>query len=155
MGTLPRAVVVGLVLVLLLFVASLVVTSNGTGGPVKPEDNWVTRLAGGFVKKRPLGPADLQGNCVRGGGFEVDPAVRCSVTIAKTGAAVRIIKIRLDSGIKLRLELVPKDSRALSVQLDLDAGMRTTDKLSIGRDGGQLFLTCTSTPLLPCTAALG
>ena len=151
-GKLPKAVIVALVLVLLLFVVSLVVTADGNDGKVNLEDNWLTRLAGGFVEKRPLELGELQGDCVGGGGFVVTPGTDCRVTIAKSGAAVRTMTITLASGSKLTLDLVPADSRSLSVHLSLDPGNPTISNLSVGRDGGQLFLACTSTPTIPCGA---
>lgn len=155
MGKLPKVAIVGLVLVLLLFVVSLVVTANGSGGPVALDDNWLTRLAGGFAEKRPLDPSELQGSCVSDGGFIVQPGVSCSVTIVEAEAAVRTLTITRASGSKLGLDLVPADPNSLSVQLTLDSNMPTINNLTVGREGGKLFLTCTSSFTVPCVAGLG
>jgi hypothetical protein len=154
-GKLPKVAIVGLVLVLLLFVVSLVVTANGSEGPVALDDNWLTRLAGGFAEKRPLDPGELQGSCVSGGRFIVQPGASCSVTIVEADAAVRTLTITRASGIELGLDLVPADPRSLSVQLTLDSNMPTVSNLTVAREGGQLFLTCISSFNVPCTAGLG
>jgi hypothetical protein len=154
-GKLPKVAILGLVLILLLFVVSLVVTADGTGERVELDDNWLTRLAGGFAEKRPLDPGELQGACVSGAAFILQPGASCSVTIAKADAAVRTLTITRASGIELGLDLVPADPRSLSVQLTLDSNMPTVSNLTVGREGGQLFLACASTLNLPCTAGLG
>jgi hypothetical protein len=41
------------------------------------------------------------------------------------------------------------------VQLTLDSNMPTINNLTVGREGGKLFLTCTSSFNVPCVAGLG
>lgn len=139
MKDIPKPILIGLVVVLVLFILFVVIGVSIGDEPAggDPSPGWTDGLRDALVNDRPVRPEEVSSGCFTSGSFQFSGS--CSATIVRSDDRVRRVRLQLEAGV-VSIEfhqLDPDTTRSLDMP-----GDDTVFDLDIFREGADFTFSC-------------